>query len=342
MNPGSVSLGFHTSVPLHQGVFVHDIVTHTTYAVAKTPGSLTDFVYWNFSGKVEAPIGGSGGSGGEGGTGEVAIAAEGTGGEGGGDNKGGGGDEGDDGEPARWRSAAFVAVSGQSAGTFDTAFKARTGVVTNGVYTNAVDGIYMRQGPGEDKVIRTAIQTGMDGTMFDPAATYIPVDEAGDPIPGASPLPLPVTAMGIEREGYRGNVLAVSVSMANEVAGWGGIYLLCASPAPALKVTLGGVRYDYVTKTYVQSVAVTNTSTTQVVGPVSLVVTGLSNGLVLQNPTGVTACNAPTNSEYVNVSLGTDNTLAAGKTAVVPLRFNNPQKSSLIYNTRVLAGAGQR
>jgi hypothetical protein len=48
----------------------------------------------------------------------------------------------------------------------------------------------------------------MDGTLIDPAA----VD-------------LPVTEMGIERDGFRGNSLVINVSMGTEVAGWAGIYL---------------------------------------------------------------------------------------------------------------------
>lgn len=355
VNPGTVSNGFHTSVPVHQGIFVHDTITHTTHAVVKSPANFTDFVYWNFSGKVEAPTGGSGGSGGEGDSGDEGgqdavniTAGEGDGGgSDGGSGGGGGGDEGDDGEPARWRSAVFVAVSGQPGSrpedaNFDAAFKARTGVVSNGAYSNPIDGIYLRQGPGAEKAIHTAVQSGMEGTLIDPLATFIPVDEAGVPIPNASPLPLPVTAMGIERDGYRGNVLAANVTMANEVAGWGGVYLLCATPAPALKVTLGGFRYDYYTKTFVQSVAVTNTSSAAIEGPLSLVIDGLSAGVDLQNATGLTACNAPTQSAYVNVLLGSGNTLAPGKSAVVPLRFNNPAKAPIFYKTRTLAGAGQR
>ena len=59
----------------------------------------------------------------------------------------------DDGEPARWRSASFVAVSGLVDGsltdaTFHAAFKARTGAVVDGAYVDPVDGIYLRKGQG--------------------------------------------------------------------------------------------------------------------------------------------------------------------------------------------------
>lgn len=44
VNPGSVSAGFHTTIPLHQGIFVHDTSTGKTRAVAKTPTDFADFV----------------------------------------------------------------------------------------------------------------------------------------------------------------------------------------------------------------------------------------------------------------------------------------------------------
>lgn len=44
--------GYAARVPVHQGIFVHDIETGQTTPIAKTPDDFTDFVYWNFSGKV--------------------------------------------------------------------------------------------------------------------------------------------------------------------------------------------------------------------------------------------------------------------------------------------------
>jgi hypothetical protein len=171
------------TVPVHQGIFVQDLQTRQTRAVAKTPGDFDDFVYWNFSGLVP-------------GTGES--------------------DE--DGEPARWRSASFVAVSGLVDGrltdaTFHAAFKARTGAVADGAYVDPVDGIYLRQGPGQSRIL-TVAETGMDGTILDP--------EAFDAETGAV---LPVTEMGIERDGFRGSTLVINASMGSEETGWAGVYL---------------------------------------------------------------------------------------------------------------------
>jgi hypothetical protein len=177
-------------VPVHQGIFVHDLRTGqrgTTHMVARTGNGFDDFLYWNYSGR--AP-----------GVGE-------------------GGEDEDDGELARWRSTAFVAVSGLVDGTltdasFHTAFKARTGSLdpVTHAYLNPVDGIYLRKGPGQPPIL-TLAQTGMDGTLLDPEA----VDDLGSA--------LPVTEMGIERDGFRGDSIVVNASMGSEETGWAGIYL---------------------------------------------------------------------------------------------------------------------
>ena len=171
--------GFTTTVPVHQGIFVHDTRNGQTTAVAKTP-KFDDFLYWNFSGMVP-----------------------------------GTGSSDDDGEPARWRNATFVAVSGLVDGkltdaTYHVVFKARR---VAGVAGDSVDGIYLAAGPGT-RSFAVVCQTGMDGTLFDAAAV--------DPLTLA---PLPVTAVGIERDGFRGRWLTINASMGTEDAGWAGIYL---------------------------------------------------------------------------------------------------------------------
>ena len=174
--------GFGVQVPLHQGIFVHDIQTGQTRVVTRTPEDFDDFLYWNFSGHVPAM------------------------GEG-------------DGEPARWRASAFLAVSSSGAGnssanaTFKVAYKARRGAVESGTYVDPVDGIYLQSGPGQS-LKWTLVETGMPGTILDP--------EAVDAATGAT---LPVTEMGIERDGFRGTSIVVNASMGTEETGWAGIYL---------------------------------------------------------------------------------------------------------------------
>ncbi len=129
---------------------------------------------------------------------------------------GAGGDE-DDSEPARWRSEPYLAVSGLTHGqlsdvTVAAAFLARTGTVVNGAYQNPLDALYLGRQPGNAPLAVLAA-TGMNGTGLDPAA----VDATG--------APLPVTALGLERDGFRGHWLVINAGMGTEAAGWAGIYL---------------------------------------------------------------------------------------------------------------------
>jgi hypothetical protein len=158
-------------VPVNQGIFVHDIDTNSTRVVAKTGAPFDEFLYWNFSGKTPCVGGGHSDDGAE-----------------------------DDGEPARWRSSAFVAVSGGVGATYQATFKARTGELVDGVYVDPVDGIYLRKGPGQGQAIVTVLDTTMDGQLLDPEA----------------PLGSTITELGLEREGLRGDWLAISAKMGIE------------------------------------------------------------------------------------------------------------------------------
>ena len=122
------------------------------------------------------------------------------------------GESEDSSEPARWRSGSFVAVSGLADGelndaTFHIAYKARTGQVIEGTYANPVDGIYLHAGPG-NLATAAVVTTGTDGKSIDAAATG-----------------LTITKLGIERDGFRGRSLVLSVAMGSEDAGWAGIYM---------------------------------------------------------------------------------------------------------------------
>jgi len=158
-------------VPVNQGIFVHDIDTRSTRVVAKTGAPFDEFLYWNYSGKTPCVGGGHSDEGAE-----------------------------DDGEPARWRSSAFVAVAGGVGATFNTAFKARTGELVDGVYMDPVDGIYLRRGPGQGQAIVTILDTTMDGQALDPEA----------------PEGSTIAELGLEREGLRGDLLAISAKMGIE------------------------------------------------------------------------------------------------------------------------------
>jgi hypothetical protein len=176
-------------VPVNQGLFVHDINTDKTWTVAKTGKDFNDFLYWNFSGMT--PCKGSGHH-------SKAGAEEGA---------------EDDGEPARWRSSAFITVAGKSA-DFNAAFKARTGELDDyDVYTNPVDGIYLKRGgPSIKQAMVTVLDTTMEGQILDPDADGWTIME-----------------LGIEREGLRGEWLTINAKMGieggTEEEGLAGIYL---------------------------------------------------------------------------------------------------------------------
>ena len=124
-----------------------------------------------------------------------------------------GDDSEEDGEPPRWRSASFMAVSDGR-----VAFKARTGTLDGDTHIwldTPTDGIYV--GAEKSTQILKVIESGMDGAFID----------------AAIPVTMPVTGMGIERDGFRGKYLVITVSMAleeteeetDEITDWAGIYM---------------------------------------------------------------------------------------------------------------------
>jgi len=107
-------------------------------------------------------------------------------------------------EPARWRTATFGAVSATGVPSM-SAFKART--------VDDKDGIYVREVlPSKVGNIVTLLKNGMPGTAVDPE----------------TPAGANITFLGIERDGFRGQWLALTVGMAaeggSEESGWAGVY----------------------------------------------------------------------------------------------------------------------
>lgn len=166
-------------VPVHQGIFVVDVDTHKVRRVAATGDQFDDFLAWNFSGTT--PCVGSG------------HAGEGA----------------DDGEPARWRASAFVAVSGGPGASYRVAFKARS----RDIGTGAIDGIYLRRGPGEGLPTETVLDTTTAGQLLDPEAPF-----------GST-----VLELGVERDGLRRDWLALSakigVTGGEDADGVAGVYV---------------------------------------------------------------------------------------------------------------------
>jgi hypothetical protein len=61
--------------------------------------------------------------------------------------------------------------------------------------------------------LKIVVETGMDGAYLD---TSIPVHFRAT---------LPITNVGIERDGFRGNMLAITATMDDGENNWGGVYL---------------------------------------------------------------------------------------------------------------------
>ncbi len=169
--------GYTAEEPALQGIFVYDTTTKVLYPAAKNNnGEFDDFVYWVFSGRPPN-VGQSGG---------------------------------DVPEPPRWRSSAFVAVSGAAAGATTDAFK-----VALKAGTGTVDGVYLAVGP-EAQPIQTIVDTTFTGPEIDPEA------------PSGSF----VTTLGMERDGLRNNWFVVTSSMLDPVTSESGAGVYITEVAP--------------------------------------------------------------------------------------------------------------
>jgi hypothetical protein len=177
--------GFVVQIPVHQGIFVHDVVTDETRPMAKTLNDgITDFLYWVYSG---APPGVGGGE-------------EGT-------------------EPPRWRNSAFGAISA-NATSYQVAFKARRA---------GVNGIYLRPAAGTLPLLTVVEIAKTLGQSIDPEAPANSI----------------VSSAGLERDGFRGNRLAITVGMhyetTEESLGWAGVYV---TPVPPIAACSGFTDVD--------------------------------------------------------------------------------------------------
>lgn len=105
-----------------------------------------------------------------------------------------------------------------------------------------------------------------------------------------------------------------------------------------LQVSPGGFVFDRTHQQFVQTVAVKNIGVTAITGPLSLAADGLSGNATLASRSGVMSCAAPSGSPLVDLGVCPGGSLAAGATATVTLRFNDPSMAAISYTPRVLAG----
>lgn len=106
----------------------------------------------------------------------------------------------------------------------------------------------------------------------------------------------------------------------------------------SIGLTYSGFTINPMTRRYVQTVTLTNNSSTTITGPVSLVLDQLTPNVSLYNPSGTTTLILPAGSPYMNAN----SNLSPGQSASIQLQFTNPGNLAVTYEPRVLAGPGPR
>jgi hypothetical protein len=105
-----------------------------------------------------------------------------------------------------------------------------------------------------------------------------------------------------------------------------------------LSVVRGGFRYNRANGLFTQVVTVTNTSGTAIAGPLSIILSNLTNA-TLTGATGLTSCEAPAGQPYVSLA---NTGLAPGVSSSTVLSFSDPANLGITYSAKVVAGAAER
>ena len=107
---------------------------------------------------------------------------------------------------------------------------------------------------------------------------------------------------------------------------------------PLVVVNTAGFRLDHTSGLFFQTVTLVNTGPA-IVGPVALVLDGLSANASLTSLDGTTSFTSPTDDPFVVVDpVGLD----AGASETITLEFSDPTNQAITYTARVLAGSGAR
>lgn len=117
---------------------------------------------------------------------------------------------------------------------------------------------------------------------------------------------------------------------------WANVQRPCApNVTSSLNITYGGYTRDRATGNLFTAITVTNTSSSPIAGPISLVFDNLTGG-TLVSPAGTTACLAPTGSSYLT-SAGQLDPL---KSTTFAVQFTGIGTTVPAYTVRVIGGTG--
>jgi RHS repeat-associated protein len=106
-----------------------------------------------------------------------------------------------------------------------------------------------------------------------------------------------------------------------------------ANVTAAVSVTRSGFRYDFTTHEFVQTITITNTSSSTLFGSLALELTNLSSNATLANASGTDVQGNP----FIDF-VSPKGQLAAGQSITLTLYFNDPKKQSITYGTQVWQG----
>lgn len=109
-----------------------------------------------------------------------------------------------------------------------------------------------------------------------------------------------------------------------------------SNPMPSpLTITKGGFTLNRRTNTMVQTVTITNPTSSTISGPIYLILDSLSSTTSLTNATGMTSMTVPTPNPYITATSGG---LAPNASVTVTLQFAVPAYGSISYSARTLSG----
>ncbi len=110
-----------------------------------------------------------------------------------------------------------------------------------------------------------------------------------------------------------------------------------------VQITRTGFRYDHTKGLFALIGSVTNTTSSPIPGPISLVVDDLPASASLFAVSGATLCATPQGSPYINIGgIGAGQVLAPGATISGSIYFIDTAQTGIPFSLRVLAGPGGR